>query len=308
MFLKAKLSQRDLAGVLSQYSSAYYLLVNFFSTCEKFKPIASLVPIPKLSINPPQIASAMNIRPPTSNLPPQQMKRKRLTGTSFEIENDADSDLDEDEQSEIDSIPTLTPQPLFSNETVTMDECLKVEGNDICADCSTKFPKWASINIGVFICTNCSGLHRGLGVHISQVRSVSLDNWTSEQIHFMRTIGNVKANQYWEATMPPERKTFDIEDKVVVEQFIRDKYEKKLFIPKIRLVKKKVPSPMDQFVKPQLLTPTPIFPQPVTPTRSPIQQNFGFTQPMQPRQQQFRQTPVQQWPQDNRNDQDLLKF
>ena len=43
-------------------------------------------------------------------------------------------------------------------------------------------PRWASWNIGVFICIRCAGFHRNLGVHISKVKSVNLDSWTAEQI------------------------------------------------------------------------------------------------------------------------------
>ena len=45
-----------------------------------------------------------------------------------------------------------------------------VPGNDRCADCNTPNPEWASINLGVLICLECSGIHRQLGTHISQVR------------------------------------------------------------------------------------------------------------------------------------------
>ena len=43
-------------------------------------------------------------------------------------------------------------------------------------------PRWASWNLGVFICIRCAGIHRNLGVHISRVKSVNLDSWTQEQI------------------------------------------------------------------------------------------------------------------------------
>ncbi|KAJ1632440.1 hypothetical protein T492DRAFT_591077, partial [Pavlovales sp. CCMP2436] len=47
--------------------------------------------------------------------------------------------------------------------------------NKICADCPLHGPRWISINLGAFICLPCSGIHRNLGVHISKMRSVSMD-------------------------------------------------------------------------------------------------------------------------------------
>ena len=44
------------------------------------------------------------------------------------------------------------------------------------------FLRWASWNLGVFLCIRCAGIHRNLGVHISRVKSVNLDQWTGEQI------------------------------------------------------------------------------------------------------------------------------
>ncbi|XP_018510678.2 ADP-ribosylation factor GTPase-activating protein AGD2 [Brassica rapa] len=50
-----------------------------------------------------------------------------------------------------------------------------IPGNDECAECNAPDPDWASLNLGVLMCIECSGVHRNLGVHISKVRSVTLD-------------------------------------------------------------------------------------------------------------------------------------
>merc|ERR1712137_839886 len=76
--------------------------------------------------------------------------------------------------------------------------------NRICADCKAGRPEWASINLGIFICIDCSGIHRSFGSHVSKVRSVKLDNWDDESLENIATIGNAKANEYWEYNIPPE--------------------------------------------------------------------------------------------------------
>jgi hypothetical protein len=49
-------------------------------------------------------------------------------------------------------------------------------------------PRWASWNLGVFLCIRCSGIHRGMGTHISKVKSVDLDVWTPEQMQVCCTL------------------------------------------------------------------------------------------------------------------------
>mmetsp|Transcript_10552 Transcript_10552/g.14564 ORF Transcript_10552/g.14564 Transcript_10552/m.14564 type:complete len:466 (+) Transcript_10552:42-1439(+) len=114
-----------------------------------------------------------------------------------------------------------------------LDAILKLPENQICADCKKRGPRWASANLGIFICIECSGIHRNLGVHISFVRSVNLDSWTVKQVEFMEEWGNGRANEYYEANISPHVARPKEGDSVrVVEKFIRDKYEFKRYIGK----------------------------------------------------------------------------
>ncbi|KAE8706533.1 putative ADP-ribosylation factor GTPase-activating protein AGD5 [Hibiscus syriacus] len=107
-----------------------------------------------------------------------------------------------------------------------LEGLLKNPENKECADCKSKGPRWASVNLGIFICMQCSGIHRSLGVHISKVRSATLDTWLPEQVAFIQSMGNEKANSYWEAELPPNY------DRVGIENFIRAKYEEKRWVPR----------------------------------------------------------------------------
>ena len=116
---------------------------------------------------------------------------------------------------------------MSSSAITTVQELLKIPENSICADCQKKAAKWASTNLGIFICIDCSGIHRSLGTHISFVRSCTLDEWTQEQAHTMECVGNAIANAYWEANLPKDFVRPDPGSRYEMTNFIKQKYVNK---------------------------------------------------------------------------------
>ncbi|MCO5561531.1 hypothetical protein L7F22_015151 [Adiantum nelumboides] len=113
-----------------------------------------------------------------------------------------------------------------------LEGLMKLPENRECADCRSKGPRWASVNLGIFVCIQCSGIHRSLGVHISKVRSATLDTWLPEQVTFMQGMGNAKANAFWEAELPNSFKRPGETDRGGLESFIRSKYEARRWVPR----------------------------------------------------------------------------
>ncbi|KAK6622333.1 hypothetical protein RUM44_002144 [Polyplax serrata] len=111
-----------------------------------------------------------------------------------------------------------------------LTQMLRDEDNKYCVDCDAKGPRWASWNLGVFLCIRCAGIHRNLGVHISKVKSVNLDSWTPEQVVSLQQMGNSRARAVYEATLPDSWRRPQTDSSL--ENFIRAKYQHKRYIAK----------------------------------------------------------------------------
>ncbi|EOA19969.1 hypothetical protein CARUB_v10000234mg [Capsella rubella] len=148
------------------------------------------------------------------------------------------------------------PQRSIRKGEKPIDALRKVCGNDKCADCGAPEPDWASLNLGVLVCIECSGVHRNLGVHISKVRSLTLDVkvWEPSVISLFQALGNTYANTVWEELLH-SRSAFHVDpgltgsdkSRVMVtgkpsygdmisikEKYIQAKYAEKLFVRRSR--------------------------------------------------------------------------
>lgn len=77
---------------------------------------------------------------------------------------------------------------VYAHEDI--NKIINIDGNNRCVDCGSDDPQWASMNNSVFVCLNCAGIHRSLGVEISYIRSLVIDNWDNDQLKKLSIGGN----------------------------------------------------------------------------------------------------------------------
>ena len=98
------------------------------------------------------------------------------------------------------------------------------EKNSTCFDCDNKPAHWASISNGIFLCLDCSGEHRGFGIGVSFIRSVTMDEWTQDQVNIMRAGGNQRLRDFLTTYGMPE----DIDKKQIYCSKLMNYYRRQL--------------------------------------------------------------------------------
>uniref|UniRef100_A0A4W3GUD9 Arf-GAP with coiled-coil, ANK repeat and PH domain-containing protein n=1 Tax=Callorhinchus milii TaxID=7868 RepID=A0A4W3GUD9_CALMI len=147
-----------------------------------------------------------------------------------------------------------------------------IAGNEQCCDCGQPDPRWASINLGITLCIECSGIHRSLGVQCSKVRSLTLDSWEPELLKLMCELGNNTMNQIYESKCGEQaaKKPQPGSTRQEKETWIKAKYVEKKFLKKLPnsevLVETLYPLPFTLHPLPSALYPLPstLYPLPST--------------------------------------------
>lgn len=90
----------------------------------------------------------------------------------------------------------MSSSPLYQMSEKDQVAVKALGGNERCADCQARNPTWASVSFGTLLCIKHSGAHRGMGTHISFVRSLDMDSWTEAQVQKMKCGGNDACNEF----------------------------------------------------------------------------------------------------------------
>lgn len=129
-------------------------------------------------------------------------------------------------------VPLFPPKDVNLNGmTITeyIAKLIKQKDNNICMECKSKPIKYASLNLGLFLCGTCGKLHKSLGQHISFVRLITSQTIKKRWLEPLVRIGNKTARNFWENQLD-EKDRPQPGNRKELKSFIKKKYLKREFI------------------------------------------------------------------------------
>ena len=128
-----------------------------------------------------------------------EIERMRVAPTSNSITSNSNNNNNNNNSSSFAASSSSSPERSFHSFPPACLEMLKnIKGNHRCVDCGEQNPQWAACRYGALLCLNCSGHHRSLGVQISSVRSISMDEWSVNEVISMLEGGNSQLTAFFD--------------------------------------------------------------------------------------------------------------
>ncbi len=112
----------------------------------------------------------------------------------------------------------------------------KLINNNICSDCSSSSPTWISVNWLSLICIDCSSVHRSLGVQVSKIRSLRLDNLDPDYLDLIEFMGEENIKNILEENTKSYEKPKPNSMFTEKEIFITNKYKNKKYMRQLNIM------------------------------------------------------------------------